>query len=448
MAGINQVSFTSPYAADESAIAYRRKLADMLAKEAIDPIPTNRMAGRFVVPISPWEGAAKIAKGLGSAYAQNQSEEKHRELVKQMGGDAMKWATSQPQGTPAQIQDTSQEGTGSMDMSGMAGPANTPAQPPDQQAVMSHLMQGLQNPRTAPIAQMQLAQLMKSQEDYTLNEGAQRRGPGGVVRAENPKDFRPEKPPVVKQSDLAQAMAEKAQLPPGDPRHAAYDNLIRKLSETAKQISPTVNNFQPPPITAVSVIDDDPKSPTFGKAILKDGRSGKVLGIDSRLDQGAQGGKAGAVATAQAESKRTFNMGGLGATIQEAEDLLTGKSGKDLPTGSGVGTAWDFAAGLVGVNPQGAKEAETLKSIGGALVSKMPRMEGPQSDKDVMLYKEMAARVGDSTVPRERRVAALEKVKELWSKYEKPAGGQPAPQTATGPNGEKLQLVGGKWVPM
>jgi len=39
---------------------------------------------------------------------------------------------------------------------------------------------------------------------------------------------------------LSRLLAEKAKLPPGDPRHSFYDNAIRKESETAKQISPTV----------------------------------------------------------------------------------------------------------------------------------------------------------------------------------------------------------------
>jgi hypothetical protein len=60
-----------------------------------------------------------------------------------------------------------------------------------------------------------------------------------------------------------------------------------------------------------------------------------------------------------------------------------------------------------------------MRALGGALVAKMPRMEGPQSDKDVALYRESAGRIGDSTIPIARRKAALETVKELWTKYER-----------------------------
>lgn len=144
--------------------------------------------------------------------------------------------------------------------------------------------------------------------------------------------------------------------------------------------------------------------------------SGKLV-VGAQYDPSLQGRIAGAKEEGQAKAKRAMNMAGIEEVISEADDLLTGKSGKPLPTGSGVGTAYDIAAGFVGANPTGAAEAQKLKAIGGALTSKMPRMEGPQSDKDTQLYKEMAGVVGDSTITRERRIAALEVVKKLWVKY-------------------------------
>lgn len=81
---------------------------------------------------------------------------------------------------------------------------------------------------------------------------------------------------------------------------------------------------------------------------------------------------------------------------------------------------WDALAGQVGSTPSGATEAQRMKVLGGALTSKMPRMEGPQSDKDTQLYREMAGLVGDDTVPIPRRLDALDQVSKLWLKYEKP----------------------------
>jgi hypothetical protein len=138
--------------------------------------------------------------------------------------------------------------------------------------------------------------------------------------------------------------------------------------------------------------------------------------VRSADDPNLQGRLAGAKAKGKATAEREFNMAGIGGVIKQAEDLLTGEV---KPTGSGVGSLVDTVGGFFGMSPSGAKEAQTLKSVAGALTSKMPRMEGPQSDRDTQLYREMAAEVGNDTVPVARRVAALQAVKNLWLKYEK-----------------------------
>lgn len=139
-----------------------------------------------------------------------------------------------------------------------------------------------------------------------------------------------------------------------------------------------------------------------------------------------QGQIAGAKTGGEAVAKREFNMTGLGATINEAKSILSGDGGA-LPTGSGVGAARDAVAGFVGVSTAGSLQAQKLKALSGALTSKMPRMEGPQSDKDVAMYKEMAAEIGNPSVPVERRKAALETVEKLWAQYEPTAKRPSAP---------------------
>jgi uncharacterized protein (UPF0147 family) len=99
--------------------------------------------------------------------------------------------------------------------------------------------------------------------------------------------------------------------------------------------------------------------------------------------------------------------------IDQAEKLL------DKATASLTGTGVDVLAGSVGVSTEGAKAAAQLKAIQGALVSKMPKMSGPQSDKDVLLYREMAGQIGDSTLPVGTRKAALETIREIQERYAK-----------------------------
>lgn len=126
------------------------------------------------------------------------------------------------------------------------------------------------------------------------------------------------------------------------------------------------------------------------------------------------------------EGAREFNMGGLRETIDSARKILSPPNQTSLggptskrPTESIIGTAADYIGSAIGVSPRGAAEADQLRAIGAQLISKMPRMEGPQSDKDVALYREAAGRIGDSMIPIARRLEALKTVEELYAKYDK-----------------------------
>ena len=97
--------------------------------------------------------------------------------------------------------------------------------------------------------------------------------------------------------------------------------------------------------------------------------------------------------------------------LKQADPLIGGS------TASGLGNLVDTGMGFFGKSTGGADKAAQLRSLGGILVSKMPRMEGPQSDKDVALYKEMAGRIGDPNVPTSQKRAAAETIRELNSRY-------------------------------
>jgi hypothetical protein len=111
--------------------------------------------------------------------------------------------------------------------------------------------------------------------------------------------------------------------------------------------------------------------------------------------------------------------------INQAEKLL------DKATASLTGTGVDVLAGAVGVSTGGAQAAAQLKAIQGALVAKMPKMSGPQSDKDVLLYREMAGQIGDSTLPVDTRKAALTTIREIQERYAKIPEGTSKPAATT-----------------
>lgn len=112
----------------------------------------------------------------------------------------------------------------------------------------------------------------------------------------------------------------------------------------------------------------------------------------------------------QQDVKRAQNVLSL---TQQAEQILS--SGK--ATGSGIGSLLDTGASWFGVSTEGAQGTAQLSTIAGQLVSNMPRMEGPQSDKDVQMYKQMAGDLSNASLPVATRMAALKQLQALNEKY-------------------------------
>lgn len=122
--------------------------------------------------------------------------------------------------------------------------------------------------------------------------------------------------------------------------------------------------------------------------------------------------------------------GGPADLKQNKEGVQQGKDTQDIfsilnearplmenATGSYAGVATDKVGQAFGFATDGAKATAQLKALQGALVSKMPKMSGPQSDKDVQLYREMAGQIGDPTIPVEQRKAAMNTIENLNVKY-------------------------------
>lgn len=123
---------------------------------------------------------------------------------------------------------------------------------------------------------------------------------------------------------------------------------------------------------------------------------------------------------------RTLNL------LAEAERLIP------ISTGSMAGSVADQAAAAGGYSTQGGQAIAQLRTIAGQLTASMPRMEGPQSDKDVQMYRDMAGDLANPNVPRETRMAALKTIRNLQQKYAtRPAGGKTVTRTGTA-NGRRV----------
>lgn len=102
-------AFSGDYQAEAEDIARRRKYAELMQAQALEPIK-QETAGGYVVPISWTQGLAKALQGGMGAYqqgklkteAQELSERRNQALVEAMGG--------MPRGTPAQPEQRIEEG--------------------------------------------------------------------------------------------------------------------------------------------------------------------------------------------------------------------------------------------------------------------------------------------------------------------------------------------------
>jgi len=119
----------------------------------------------------------------------------------------------------------------------------------------------------------------------------------------------------------------------------------------------------------------------------------------------------GSAIPSEAQSKRAAAANNILPILDQAEKLL------GTATNSYVGAGVDALSRGFGYAPEGAKSIAQLKILEGNLMMNQPRMEGPQSDKDVELYRQMAAQLGNPTVPTEIKQAALQQIRAIHQKY-------------------------------
>lgn len=126
--------------------------------------------------------------------------------------------------------------------------------------------------------------------------------------------------------------------------------------------------------------------------------------------------EAGAVGTGTGNiavdiTKKGSNAKSTMATLDLADPLI------DAATGSATGAAADKLAAFFGEAPKGAQAIAQLRVLQANLMTSMPRMEGPQSDRDVELYRQAAGQIGDPMIPNEIKKAAVQTIRALQQKY-------------------------------
>ena len=147
---------------------------------------------------------------------------------------------------------------------------------------------------------------------------------------------------------------------------------------------------------------------TEGNSVLRETAD---IPLQGNIAGSKQTGKNNAdrIKAAEDQLKRTNQLLG---TLNTAETLLNTD-----PTHSDIGNLIDKSGQIIGYAPTSAVTAQKLEVLGGWLTSNVPRMEGPQSDKDTAQYKLMAGSVGDRTLPIQTRLGAVQVLKDLQEKY-------------------------------
>lgn len=183
-----------------------------------------------------------------------------------------------------------------------------------------------------------------------------------------------------------------------------------------------------------------------GQQVVLDPSGGvrKTYAVTPRPDQmpAFQGAQERAKATERAAvgmeeelAKKGVKASSMTDLINEARTHLTNASGGYF--GAGLSSV----KGGLGISDETTQANQKLKLIGGWMVSNVPRMEGPQSDFDVKNYREMAATVGDMTVPIEDRMAALDTLEQLQRKYSGGSAGKTS-NTNKKPQSGGIQFLG------
>lgn len=346
------------------------------------------VGGRYIAP----HGLEYVAQALRQ-YQGAQGEKAEFEKIKQLTQakrqaitDALRGFSDKAQGTPENVA-----------ADGM-GPTR-PAQAPDMRAAYAQLMQsGV--PELSQVALQGLTQLpqVEAQQKEREENRAFRTQEAQLAREARAQEAQLAREARMQelQFRLADARASQAE------RLAAQKELKQILLTGQKEMRQIMGGTQ--------------NQPTYDKDL-----GGFVYKPTPQEPQGK-------VVPLQNTSRQRDAENALTA-IAQAEGLL------NQATGSYVGAATDEVARVFGISTPGAQAAAQLKAIEGELISKMPKMTGPQSDKDVLLYKQMAGQIGDPTIPAATKRSALEAIKQIQSRYAGvPNVPKDAPQTSAGPS--------------
>jgi hypothetical protein len=399
-------------------IMQRRKRAQ---EGQVFKAPEGQMvSGRYVAP----NFLQTLAEGL-RGYSDIQDEKKYDKQLKDLSGtrqEAMAKVLREYQTamtpTPAVASTTTAtemptfDDTDAASLQGVSGYGATTgaqaAKAPDYRAAGGVLA-------ASPFAQHQSAGLSLLGQIPQMEATAADRQENREARAQEVKDR------IDAQAKLERERAQDRKDEEERRRLDKIESDKRRAEDQANQTRLAASLRTPTPKN-VQIIQTD-----TGPVQLVDGVAMPIVG---------QGGKPiGPVKTPEAV-QRTNDANAALATIKQAREIIP------QSTGSYLGAGVDTVGQVFGVSTKGAQASAKLKALEGDLVSKMPKMSGPQSDKDVALYRQMAGVIGDPTTPPATKLAALDTIEEIQSRYAGQPPAMPRPNQQPGPRPQNLPQGG------
>lgn len=380
-------------------------------QQAMNMPSSGQMVGNRFVATNPLNYLAEMLRGYGAKRGEEQATEQLKDLQGKRQtaiADALRNFGEKSQGAPARpIGQTFETGANEMGDEATTQQQWAPARAPDLRGAYADLMAApdaaLRNAGMQGIIQMpqlEAARLAKEEE----------------------RQFRRDEAAATRQARMDELkMRAEDQRASQQERLAAQKEMRQMQMDFQRQNQQLIAANRPE--RQAQIIDTDQ-----GKMrVLSNGQLEPLMDTQGNVISGPKGPQ-GTLAR-ENEAKQAL------AAIKQAETLLP------KATSSGLGSAVDATAAFFGASTPGAQAASQLKALEGELVSKMPKMSGPQSDKDVALYKQMAGVIGDQTQPVATRQAALATVKEIQQRY---AGQQPMPQPGQlpGPRPQNLPQTG------
>jgi hypothetical protein len=294
-----------------------------------------------------------------------------------------------------------------------------------QQAQAGRSITNVNMPSGAPITAMVNGQLRYVQ----IGKGGEKIVMEGIM------------PPPPSELNINRLFAARDALPEGHPDRKVIQSIIDKEATQSFAPNATVKG----PLGEVSQTSPAPAENTVN--VMIDGKLTAVpIAQAAELTAKFKGMVAKSTGQAEAELDlvTVYDKDGKASFVPRSQALSAANTGNpllakpDVKTSQGQ-TVLDLAARAKAVLPQSSsglisslftmatdaagiptdksKADGQLRVIGGALTSNIPRMEGPQSDADRLLYQQSAADVANPNKPYQTRMAALETVIGLNEKY-------------------------------